>query len=104
MITTAIKADKANGASIIAAGSGFILIDQLHCLEFRSATKRPRRKRSSQQFKRIVPRPEFTPYLAYQVDDMGIIVHLAVLTHLHLIATTAQIIAGKVYQHDVFGI
>ena len=38
------------------------------------------------------------------MDDVAVILHLLVEVHLHVAAVAAEVVAGKVHQHHVFGI
>ena len=46
----------------------------------------------------------FAAYTGNQVDDVTVILYLFVEIDLYVVCVAAQVVAGKVYQHDMFGI
>ncbi len=83
----------------------FQLGDNLHSPNLGGTGDRAGGEAGTQSVKLGKPFPEFALNMRYQVHDVGVALNLHELGDLNGagLADSANIIAGKVYQHDVFG-
>ena len=83
---------------------GFILADELHRTNFGRTAERTCGEGVEECQDGVGFLVQLARHTAHQMDDMAVVLHVLVEIYLHTMAITAQVIAGEVDQHDVFGV
>ncbi len=103
MVEIAVEIHEADGPAIDAAVGRFQAVNYRHGVVLRCAGKRPRRESIGHQLQWIGAFFHCSHDFGNQVNDVGIELHLLVGFHFHCVATAAEVVAGQIHEHHVFG-
>ena len=101
----AAEAEVADDAAVEAAPGRLELLDDLHGAHLRGAGQGAGRERRGERVVRGELRPQLTDHSGHDVHHVAVALHRGELRHLDgaRYADPAEVVAGQVDEHDVFG-
>ena len=104
LVEIAVEPDEADAPAVDAAVVGLDLRNELHGPHLGSAAQRSGWESVDESADRIAVGVDLPADARDEVDDMAVILHVAVKVHLHAVGVAAQVVARQIDQHDVLGV
>ena len=104
LVDRPVEPERADTSGIGHAAVRLKLIDKLHGAHFRSAAEGAGGQCLPEKFVDICVLGKFSHDAADHVDYVGVELYLLEIFHVHPAAAAAEVVAGKVYEHDMLGV